>query len=116
MNTAEKICIAKDKWNLSFESLAFILEMDKKEVAKIYHNEMKKRHLNQTIRVNDEISVLIGGVLSQRVCGLLYRKTHVRTIKQLLEYENDDKRFGEKTIGEIAAAQEWIKSVLKKSW
>lgn len=118
MNTAEKIYIAREKWKLSFESLAFIFEIPKEEVKEIYeierHRKAKKKL--STITWNSELENLIGVCLSLRVHNLIYRKFNkpLWTIKDFLRLNKDLViSFGEKTAEEIFEAQDWIRAHIR---
>lgn len=110
MTTAEKIYIAKERWDSSFEELAYLLEMDRGMVRELYHQEVIKRLPKITIDAPTDCLNL-----SERTKNCLKRKD-VRTIRDLITFTG---RFdaisgcGKASLDEITEARSAIATVLK---
>lgn len=103
MDIAEKIFTAKEKWNCSFDTIAFLLEMDIDIVREQYLSERKKRLLKIGINESDSIECLN---LSNRAKNALLR-IDVKTVGDLISLNeplNKIGGLGNKTIEEIQNA------------
>lgn len=109
IDVKEKIYYAKQKWDCSFEELAYLLEMDWNEVRNIYHQEAIKRLPKITIDASTDCLNM-----SERTKNCLKRRS-VRTIKDLITFTG---RFdaipgcGKQSLDEIAEARAMIATVL----
>lgn len=86
MTIQERIYEAKERWNLSFVQLAFLLDLDRETIKEFYVQEKKKRTKAIAIKPNSDIDCM---GLSTRTRNLLKRK-RVNTIKQLVKFKNYD--------------------------
>lgn len=80
MTLQEKIWLAKNRWECNFEALAFLLDMDRDEVFRLYY-EYKDNLINKhTITVDDDIIYL--GL--NEYCTNLLRRNGIHKIKDAL--------------------------------
>ena len=103
MKLSEKIFIAREKWNCEFELIAFLLDVDPKDVELMYLEERKKRFIKEPIKENDDIKRLC---LSNRALNALHN-SGVSTVKELLDNISllpTVKGFGHKTTSEVRNA------------
>ena len=110
MTTAEKIYIAKEKWDCSFEQIAFLLELDRKAVIQFYRQE-KVKHLPK-ITIDSSTDCLN---LTTRTKNIL-KRAKIYTIRDLITYTGEFyaiRGCGEQSLDEIADAFQSIQSVLK---
>lgn len=117
MDLAGKIYESKENWNLSFEALAFVLEMDKTMVIKLYRQELKRRKAKQPLSLDSDIKVLVNSFISVRTYNLLKRAACFSTIRNFLSLDAKQlprliKHCGHKTISEVSSAQMQLKAVL----
>lgn len=109
MTTAEKIYIAKKRWDSSFEEIAYLLEMDRGMVRELYHQEVIKRLPKITINASTDCLNL-----SERTKNCLKRKD-IRTIRDLITFTGQFDAIrgcGKFSLDEIAEARSAIATVL----
>ena len=110
MIAAEKIYYAKEKWNCSFEELAYLLDLEWTVVRNLYQEEMIKRL--PKITIDGDLNSL--NMLSTHTRNALHR-SGIRTIKDLITYEGNFAAIyycGKQSLDEIAEAKRAIATVL----
>ena len=122
MDLAGKIYESKENWNLSFEALAFVLEMDKTMVIKLYRQELKRRKAKQPLSLDSDTKLLVNSLISVRTYNLLKRASSLEeveydTIRNFLSLDAKRlphliKHCGHKTISEVSSAQMQLRAVL----
>ena len=110
MTTAERIYKARERWNCSFEQIAFLTDLTKKEVVRLYYQEKVKNLPKITIDGNIECLNL-----ATRTQNCL-KRAKIYTIRDLITYTGDFyalRGCGKQSLDEIADAIHCIQSVLK---
>ena len=114
MKIEEKIYLAHTKFNVSFEIIAFLMDMKREEVRNLYHNYEKelKKNIKYTIKSPiDELNI------STRSINLL-KRNDIYTIGYFAELTEQEirglKHLGEKGTAEVLATWASIQSVLKE--
>lgn len=103
MRLSEKVFIAKQKWNCEFDSIAFLLDLDPKDIELMYLDELRERFVKKPIKESDGVNRL---GLSNRSINALH-KAKIKTVKELLENISSISKkrgFGLKTKSEIENA------------
>lgn len=105
MTLEQKIYVAKSSWDISFERLACLFDMDKTEIIRIYHQEEENMRKMHTIALRTAPWDCLR--FTERTKNILKRRG-IKTVRQLIKLKTPQdvawRGVGTATSAEILAA------------